>query len=146
MLGLLRKPKRFKKAASCFGLGRYLYNFTGIWVDLDERKRPQSTPRLAGWATPGGWSQGLRPHNCENPGSPQSPTGRLASPDAVSLRRTTRRSQRESQSAWEGLLGDLYRRGLRGEKLEFILTDGCAGLAAAIQTVYPQVDVGTRHP
>ena len=49
------------------------------------------------------------------------------------------RSQGESQSAWEGLLGDLYRRGLQGEKLELILTDGCAGLAAAIQTVYPRV-------
>ena len=48
------------------------------------------------------------------------------------------RSQGESQSAWEGLLGDLYRRGLHGEKLQLILTDGCAGLAAAIQTVYPR--------
>ena len=49
------------------------------------------------------------------------------------------RSPGESQSAWEGLLGDLYRRGLQGEKLQLILTDGCAGLAAAIQTVYPRV-------
>lgn len=49
------------------------------------------------------------------------------------------RSQGESQSAWEGLLGDLYRRGLHGENLQLILTDGCAGLAAAIQTVYPRV-------
>ena len=49
------------------------------------------------------------------------------------------RSQGESQSAWEGLLGDLYRRGLRGENLQLILTDGCAGLAAAIQTIYPRV-------
>ena len=49
------------------------------------------------------------------------------------------RSQGESQSAWEGLLGDLYRRGLQGENLELILTDGCAGLAAAIQTVFPRV-------
>lgn len=49
------------------------------------------------------------------------------------------RSQGESQAAWEGLLGDLYRRGLQGEKLQLILTDGCAGLAAAIQTVYPRV-------
>jgi putative transposase len=49
------------------------------------------------------------------------------------------RSQGESQSAWEGLLEDLYRRGLRGENLLLILTDGCAGLAAAIQTVYPRV-------
>jgi putative transposase len=49
------------------------------------------------------------------------------------------RSQGESQSAWEGLLGDLYRRGLCGENLQLILTDGCAGLAAAIQTIYPRV-------
>jgi putative transposase len=48
------------------------------------------------------------------------------------------RSQGESQTAWEGLLEDLYRRGLRGEKLLLIVTDGCPGLAAAIETVYPR--------
>jgi putative transposase len=49
------------------------------------------------------------------------------------------RSQGESQQAWEGLLEDLYRRGVTGDKLLLIVTDGCAGLAAAIQTVYPRV-------
>jgi transposase-like protein len=49
------------------------------------------------------------------------------------------RSQGESQAAWEGLLQDLYRRGLQGEQLQLIVTDGCAGLAAALQTVYPRV-------
>lgn len=49
------------------------------------------------------------------------------------------RSSGESQAAWEGLLQDLYRRGLRGRKLLLIVTDGCAGLAAAIRTVYPHV-------
>jgi putative transposase len=49
------------------------------------------------------------------------------------------RSQGESQQAWEGLLHDLYRRGLKGENLLLIVTDGCPGLAAAIQTVYPRV-------
>jgi len=48
------------------------------------------------------------------------------------------RSQGEGQTAWEGLLEDLYRRGLRGEKLLLIVTDGCPGLAAAIETVYPR--------
>jgi putative transposase len=48
------------------------------------------------------------------------------------------RSHGESQSAWEGLLEDLYRRGLEGKKLALIVTDGCPGLAAAIQTVYPR--------
>ena len=27
--------------------GHYLYYFTGEWVDLDERKRPKSVPRLS---------------------------------------------------------------------------------------------------
>jgi putative transposase len=49
------------------------------------------------------------------------------------------RSPGESQAAWEGFLNDLYRRGLTGRNLLLIVTDGCAGLAAALQTVYPQV-------
>jgi putative transposase len=49
------------------------------------------------------------------------------------------RSQGESQAAWEGLLQDLYRRGLEGRNLLLIVTDGCPGLAAALQTVYPRV-------
>ena len=49
------------------------------------------------------------------------------------------RSQGESQAAWEGLLNDLYRRGLKGKHLQLIITDGCPGLAAAMETVYPRV-------
>ena len=50
------------------------------------------------------------------------------------------RSQGESEAAWEGFLQSLYRRGLEGKRLELIVTDGCAGLAAALQTVYPRVE------
>ena len=49
------------------------------------------------------------------------------------------RSGGESQAAWEGFLQDLYRRGLEGQHLLLIVTDGCPGLAAALQTVYPRV-------
>lgn len=49
------------------------------------------------------------------------------------------RSQGEGQADWEALLQDLYRRGLEGRALQLILTDGCAGLAAAIRTVYPRI-------
>jgi putative transposase len=49
------------------------------------------------------------------------------------------RSTGESEAAWEGFLQGLYRRGLEGKNLELIVTDGCAGLAAAMQTVYPRV-------
>lgn len=59
--GTSAEAQAFKRAAACFGLGRYLYHFTGTWVDLDDRKRPKTTPKLVGWATPQGWRQGQRP-------------------------------------------------------------------------------------
>jgi len=70
------EAQAFKRAAACFGLGRYLYHFTGVWVDLGERKRPKSTPRLFGWATPQGWRQGLRPWQEANakPANPSNPS------------------------------------------------------------------------
>jgi hypothetical protein len=59
--GTSAEAQAFKRACSCFGLGRYLYYFTGAWVDLDDRKRPKAVPQLSGWATPAGWLEGLRP-------------------------------------------------------------------------------------
>jgi hypothetical protein len=59
--GTAAEAQAFKRSCACFGLGRYLYYFTGTWVDLDDRKRPKSVPQLTGWATPAGWLQGLRP-------------------------------------------------------------------------------------
>jgi putative transposase len=48
------------------------------------------------------------------------------------------RARSESQTAWEGFLWDLQRRGLAGSQLRLVLSDGCAGLAAAIETTYPR--------
>jgi putative transposase len=50
-----------------------------------------------------------------------------------------RRARGESQAAWEGMLQNLFERGLKGEQLQLVITDGCAGLAAALQTVYGAV-------
>jgi len=55
------EAQAFKRSCCCLGLGRYLYYFSGEWVDLDERKRPKTAPRLPKWATPDGWREGLRP-------------------------------------------------------------------------------------
>lgn len=71
--GTAAEAQSFKRAASCFGLGRYLYYFTGVWVDLDERKRPKSIPRLFDWATPGGWREGKRPSVGDSSGSGTAP-------------------------------------------------------------------------
>lgn len=45
----------------------------------------------------------------------------------------------ESQAAWEMFLTDLYRRGLKGQGTELIITDGGKGLLAALPFVYPQI-------
>lgn len=47
----------------------------------------------------------------------------------------------ESQAAWEALLNDLYRRGLKGEHLKLIVVDGGPGLLAALPLCYPHVPV-----
>jgi hypothetical protein len=59
--GTSAEAQAFKRACACFGLGRYLYYFTETWVDLNERQQPLEEPQLAGWATPEGWNQGIRP-------------------------------------------------------------------------------------
>ena len=60
--GTSAEAQAFKRSAACFGLGRYLYYFEGVWVDLDERKRPRTVPSLPQWATPEGWRKGMRPN------------------------------------------------------------------------------------
>ena len=67
--GTAAEAQAFKRACSCFGLGRYLYYFEGVWIDLDERKRPRCIPQLPAWATPAGWAQGLRPNVCKSNGA-----------------------------------------------------------------------------
>lgn len=42
----------------------------------------------------------------------------------------------ESQTSWEAFLNDLYNRGLKGNNLKLIITDGCPGLHAALDIVY----------
>jgi putative transposase len=50
-----------------------------------------------------------------------------------------RQASSESESQWEALLRDLYQRGLTGENCRLIATDGCPGLHAALDTVYPYI-------
>lgn len=66
------EAQAFKRACACVGLGRYLYYFAGVWVDLDQNKRPKKLPQLPLWATPEGWRRGLRPDN-RTAGSMQEP-------------------------------------------------------------------------
>jgi hypothetical protein len=46
------EAQAFKRSASCFGLGRYLYNLQETWVPLDGQGRPTKIPALPNWALP----------------------------------------------------------------------------------------------
>ncbi|HET9281216.1 MAG TPA: Rad52/Rad22 family DNA repair protein [Candidatus Angelobacter sp.] len=67
------EAQAFKRACVCVGLGRYLYYFEGVWVDLDQNKRPKRLPQLPLWATPDGWRRGLRPDKRTTGSTPETP-------------------------------------------------------------------------
>jgi hypothetical protein len=46
------EAQAFKRACSCFGLGRYFYDVHEQWVELDDHKRPKQIPRLDGASVP----------------------------------------------------------------------------------------------
>ena len=50
-----------------------------------------------------------------------------------------RLAKSESQAGWEGFLNQLRERGLLGRHLKLVTTDGCSGLHAALDVVYPYV-------
>jgi len=50
-----------------------------------------------------------------------------------------RLAKSESQVAWEAFLNQLRERGLAGYHLQLITTDGCPGLHAGLDVVYPYV-------
>jgi hypothetical protein len=60
------EAQAFKRALSCFGLGRYLYDMDGEWIEMDQNGVPKKIPRLPRWATPKGWLSGLRPRPRKN--------------------------------------------------------------------------------
>ena len=56
------EAQAFKRACSCFGLGRYFYDVPGVWVDLDEFRQPKSVPSLPAWAVPKSDSSAKQPN------------------------------------------------------------------------------------
>jgi hypothetical protein len=46
------EAQAFKRACTCFGLGRYFYSFAEMWVELNDYKQPRHVPSLPAWAVP----------------------------------------------------------------------------------------------
>ncbi len=106
--GTSAEAQSFKRAAACLGLGRYLYHFAGVWVDLDERKRPRTVPQLPDWATPAGWIRGLRPNphghgSTEHSETTQPPSNEKIVSEIEALAQTLGRG------LYRGLLRDLAK-------------------------------------
>jgi hypothetical protein len=59
------EAQAFKRAATCFGLGRYLYNFAEMWVPLNIHRQPLQIPPLPKWALP-------RPNSTQGTSNPAS--------------------------------------------------------------------------
>ena len=103
------EAQAFKRSCSCFGLGRYLYHFTGIWVDLDERKRPKTKPTLTGWATPEGWKEGLRPGKEPGPNKAGDTPVRQDEPSEELIRQIETMAQALGKGLYRGLLKSVAR-------------------------------------
>jgi transposase-like protein len=50
-----------------------------------------------------------------------------------------RLAESESEVCWSAFLSDLLARGLTGQHLKLVATDGCTGLHAALQAVFPYI-------
>jgi len=72
------EAQAFKRACSCFGLGRYFYDFDAPWVDIDDKGRPKMSPALVPWMIPDNWRMGQRPSGkaaASSPPARQSTSG-----------------------------------------------------------------------
>lgn len=64
------EAQAFKRACTCFGLGRYLYNFAEMWVPLNEHRQPLQIPSLPKWALPKPGTLASKPNNAVGPRPP----------------------------------------------------------------------------
>src|SRR5271155_2129472 len=61
------EAQAFKRACSCFGLGRYFYSFAEMWVDLNDNKQPKNVPSLPAWALPKSQASSTQPNATGKP-------------------------------------------------------------------------------
>jgi hypothetical protein len=107
------EAQAFKRGLSCFGLGRYLYDIDGEWVELDEHGLPTIIPKLPRWATPNGWIAGLRPKPKRNRRAQVRANGHGCGSEVESHETNGHRQGLvASIEAMEGRIGKRFYRGL----------------------------------
>ncbi len=106
------EAQAFKRALSCFGLGRYLYDIDGEWVELNERGVPSKIPKLPRWATPNGWRAGFRPKLRRNRHALVRANGHSNGQSGVYEMNGRRQSLIVQAGAMESKIGKRFYRGL----------------------------------
>lgn len=96
------EAQSFKRACSVFGLGRYLYNFTEIWVPLNEHRQPTQFPQLPLWALPTSHRSG-RAHPASGPRPPAIQRGPID-------QKTTARIEGFRRILGDGIYGEILWR------------------------------------
>lgn len=113
------EAQAFKRACSCFGLGRYFYEFGEMWVDINEYGQPTSFPTLPAWALP----PGVVPINRTEPDSNSSKSAKpsesknvarqtsAASPTEAIDPALTRQIEGFRQNVGDALYFEVFRKG-----------------------------------
>lgn len=79
------EAQAFKRACTCFGLGRYLYNFAEMWVPLNEYRQPVNLPTLPKWALPTAGSAPRKNHPAAGPRPPVVQRGPIDQKTTVTI-------------------------------------------------------------
>lgn len=138
------EAQAFKRSLSCFGLGRYLYDIDGEWVELDHNHLPRKIPRLPRWATPNGWLAGLRPKPRRNRHALIRANGHSSNEDAQNGKS---HGNRESLiAAIEGMENKVGRRMYRGllKRVARVWNPGQIQEAAVLEKVLAQMQGAER--
>ena len=97
------EAQSFKRACSVFGLGRYLYNLTEMWVPLNEHRQPMQFPQLPQWALPKTHRSG-KAHPASGPRPPAIQRGPID-------QKTTARIKRFRRILGDTIYGEILWRG-----------------------------------
>lgn len=116
------EAQAFKRACSCYGLGRYFYDFAEMWVELDQYGKPKSNPTLPKWALPEGVVP-INQHAQQTPAGPQ-PVAQGARPKGEVLPPSRQQQQQNPSATNAGVDAALTRkiesfRSLVGDALYF---------------------------
>jgi hypothetical protein len=129
----------FKRACSCFGLGRYFYDVPAIWVDLGQNRQPVTTLVLSAWVLPENWRKGMRPkaqsENGNAKASGHSVSSNGGSPES-SRRATVRRTRQTDGNSGNGPEQAGNSDGLAATKSDDELDQSIRGMEKAVGTAF----------